>query len=399
MHTLPDRPVFNDAYSRDISVKVRSHLEVKRQKGQCIAPFAPYGYRKKKENRNQLEPDEEAAAVVRGIFKKKLEGYSPQAIARWLDSQNILSPMEYKLSQGSRYSSPFKKKPVAGWTAVAVLRILKNPVYVGTLVQGKRSSPNYKVKKMEDLPQGQWISVPGSHEPIISQETFDEAASMLRADTRAAPGQGKVYPLSGLVYCGSCGRSMVRKNNSSSQNPYIYYVCSGHKGKEGCTGSHGIRDKALEQAVLALIQMYLSLAIDGQALKRMGARLPHDTWDGGRRKGSVELRQKEKEKYLRYRQRLQADFEEGVVSREDFIAWGKRFEEKIREAGEAIELGGREEERLLWGQEGRQQWMEGLEKQQKDGRLTRRWAVALLERVQAYEGRRIQVCLRFSVGR
>ena len=113
----------------------------------------------------------------------------------------------------------------------------------------------------------------------------------------------------------------------------------------------------------------------------------------------MELRQKEKEKYLRYRQRLQADFEEGVVSREDFIAWGKRFEEKIREAGEAIEPEGREAEKLLWGQEGRQQWMEALEKHQKDGRLTRRWAVALLERVQAYEGRRIHVCLRFSVGR
>ena len=82
---VPVKNLMNDAYCRDISIKIRSHLDIKRKKGQCIAPFAAYGYRKDEENKNRLVIDEEPAAVVREIFKKKLEGYSAQAIADWLN--------------------------------------------------------------------------------------------------------------------------------------------------------------------------------------------------------------------------------------------------------------------------------------------------------------------------
>lgn len=82
---VPVKNLMNDAYCRDISIKIRSHLDIKRRKGQCIAPFAVYGYQKDEENKNHLVIDEEPAAVVREIFKKKLEGYSAQAIADWLN--------------------------------------------------------------------------------------------------------------------------------------------------------------------------------------------------------------------------------------------------------------------------------------------------------------------------
>ena len=82
---VPVKNLINDAYCRDISIKIRSHLDIKRKKGQCIAPFAVYGYQKDEENKNHLVIDEEPAAVVREIFKKKLEGYSAQAIADWLN--------------------------------------------------------------------------------------------------------------------------------------------------------------------------------------------------------------------------------------------------------------------------------------------------------------------------
>lgn len=82
---VPVKNLMNDAYCRDISIKIRSHLDIKRKKGQCIAPFAVYGYQKDEESKNHLVIDEEPAAVVREIFKKKLEGYSAQAIADWLN--------------------------------------------------------------------------------------------------------------------------------------------------------------------------------------------------------------------------------------------------------------------------------------------------------------------------
>ena len=139
--------MFNDAYCRDISVKIRSHLDIKRKKGEFIASFAVYGYKKDCDNHNRLAVDEYAAGIVKDIFAWKIAGMSQQAIADRLNDRGILSPAEYKKSCGSRYRAKFQKKEKALWSAVAVTRILKNEVYLGNLVQGKVTTPNYKVKK------------------------------------------------------------------------------------------------------------------------------------------------------------------------------------------------------------------------------------------------------------
>ncbi len=106
---VPVKNLMNDAYCRDISIKIRSHLDIKRKKGQCIAPFAAYGYRKDEENKNHLVIDEEPAAVVREIFKKKLEGYSAQAIADWLNGENILSPWNINRPRAAGTPVPLRR--------------------------------------------------------------------------------------------------------------------------------------------------------------------------------------------------------------------------------------------------------------------------------------------------
>lgn len=112
---VPVKNLMNDAYCRDISIKIRSHLDIKRKKGQCIAPFAVYGYCKDEKNRNQLIVDEEAAATVREIFKRKLDGYSAQAIAEYLNEQDILSPWNTNASKEVNFPVPSNEmKPQAG---------------------------------------------------------------------------------------------------------------------------------------------------------------------------------------------------------------------------------------------------------------------------------------------
>lgn len=394
---VPVKNLMNDAYCRDISVKIRSHLAVKRKKGQCIAPFAVYGYRKSEEDHNQLVVDEEAAAVVREIFKQKLEGYSAQAIADRLNGQEVPSPMEYKCSKGSSYKSAFRQKERAMWTAVAVLRILKNPVYVGTLVQGKRSTPNYKVKKLFDVPEEQWITVADRHEPVISHELFDNVAAVLMGDTRTAQGQTAVYPLSGLVFCGDCGRSMVRKNNSTPDRPYIYYICAGHKNKEGCKSSHSIRDKALEQAVLATLQEHIRAVLDiGDTLAQI-ERLPYTTREVKKADGRIQKKQQEVEKYQRYKMKLHEDYADGILSREDYGAFGKRYDEKIREAEAAMLLLDKEIESLVNGRTGEQQWIFHFKQHQNITVLTRKLAVSLIDRVLVYEGKRLHIQFKFQI--
>lgn len=140
--------LMNDNYCRDISIKIRSQLQVKRKNGEFIGAFAPYGYEKDEKDKNQLVIDPYAAEVVSDIFRWKLDGINQDRIAQMLNTQGVLSPMEYKRSKGLSYKTSFKLSSQAQWTPSAVRRILANPVYVGTLIQGVRSRPNYKIKKV-----------------------------------------------------------------------------------------------------------------------------------------------------------------------------------------------------------------------------------------------------------
>jgi DNA invertase Pin-like site-specific DNA recombinase len=92
---IPFKNLINDAYCKDISVKIRSQLEIKRKKGQFIGAFAVYGYLKDEEDHNKLVVDTFASEVVRAIFKWKLEGMSQGRIADKLNIQGVLCPMEY----------------------------------------------------------------------------------------------------------------------------------------------------------------------------------------------------------------------------------------------------------------------------------------------------------------
>ena len=144
---IPFKNLINDAYRRDISIKIRSNLEIKRKKGECVTPFVAFGYRKTKTDKHKLEIDPSADSVVQDIFKMKLRGMSQDAIANRLNELGILSPFEYKISSGSRYETGFRQKEQALWSSVTVRRILENEVYIGNLVQGKRTTPNHKVKQ------------------------------------------------------------------------------------------------------------------------------------------------------------------------------------------------------------------------------------------------------------
>ena len=246
---IPFKNLINEAYCRDISVKVRTQLEVKRKSGQYIGAFAVYGYLKDEADKNRLVADEYAADVVRDIFKWKLEGMSPQDIAARLNHSGVLSPMEYKRSLGMRFATSFKANPQAAWSANAVLRILKNPVYTGILIQGKETTPSYKVRKRVTKPESEWAIVSDAHEAIVERRDFDSVQKALSLDTRRSPGDSAVQLFSGMVFCGECGASMVRKTVPSGNKKYVYYVCAAHKQDKSCS-PHRMRDEALEQLVL-----------------------------------------------------------------------------------------------------------------------------------------------------
>lgn len=392
---VPVKNLMNDAYCQDISIKIRSNFDTKRKNGECIAAFAVYGYRKDPENKNHLVVDELIAGNIQDIFKRKLEGYSAQAIADWLNHVGVLSPMEYKRYLGSNYNCPFRRNLKAKWTAVAVLRILKNPVYVGTLVQGKRKTPNYKIKKSFEVPEEQWVKVKNAHEPIISKETFDNVTNILKADTRTSPIQETVYPFSGLLKCGDCKCCMVRKNYSTSDNPYYYYICSGHKNGKGCT-SHSIRDSFLEEAVLIYVQEHISNIIEIEKILQAIDGLPYTARAVTNTNQRIIDKKAEIEKYQRYKFSLREDYVDNIISKEDYQSFGKRYDIKIREAESELLILKKEVESLTNGNSGEQLWISYFKKYRNIQKLDRKLVVELIDQIYVFEGQRIFIKVKFQ---
>lgn len=246
---IPFKNLINDAYCRDISIKIRSHLEVKRKNGEYIGAFTPYGYQKDSDNKNKLVIDVYAAGIVKEIYRMKLSGMSQTAIANALNKQGVLSPMEYKHSLGIRIQDNFKTHEQAEWSAMSVKRILENEVYTGTLVQGKRTTPNHKVKKLMKKPETDWVRIEKNHKAIVSEREFALVQRLLGIDTRTSPNEEKVYPLSGLVVCGDCGAMMIKRDVPAGGKVYAYYICSRHAATKACA-AHRIPMGKLEETVL-----------------------------------------------------------------------------------------------------------------------------------------------------
>jgi len=354
---VPFKNLINDAYCRDISVKIRSHLEVKRRNGEFIGAFAPYGYQKDGEDRHRLVVDAYAAGVVRDIFRMKLHGMSQDAIAGKLNRDGILSPMEYKNSRGINFRTAFRVKAASGWSPVAVRRILENEVYIGNLVQGRQSTPNHKVKKSIRKDKGDWVRVEKNHEPVVSERDFAVVQKLLGMDTRTAPDREGVYLLSGIAVCGDCGAPMVRKVSSVNGKRYCYYICSGHKAGGSC-GPHRIPVQALEERREKLL---------GEA-----------------------------ERCRELRMMLYEDMKDGVITKEDYVELHAAYEARGKEAQEAAGKAEREIRAVLEGDEDKYRWISYFKEYRDIGELTRNVVVALISEVRVYDRENIEVVFDFA---
>lgn len=253
--------ILNDSYIRDTSVKIRSHLEVKRQKGEYIGAFVVMGYCKSAEDKHKLVVDKDAASIIKQIFTLRYMGISAYTIAEKLNLLNVPSPAEYKKLSGSNFKANAQKRHIARWSAKAVIRILKNPFYAGTLIQGKRTTINYKVKKVVENDESEWAVKENNHEAIIPPDFFERMQQLLKQDTRVSPGKEEPYLFSGFLKCADCGDSLVRRTSKYKDTVYAYYMCSRNKLKMGCT-SHRVSERVLYTSVFASVNTYCQNIVD-----------------------------------------------------------------------------------------------------------------------------------------
>ena len=175
---LPVKNLINEMHVIATSDKVRQSLSVKRERGDFVGNYAPYGYRKRADDKHLLEVDEPAASVVRDIFAWRQLGQSANQIARRLNSQNVPCPSVYRSQQGGAYKTPFAgKHPL--WHAKTVLRILRDESYTGTVVQGKTQRPNWRLRANMPVPRSKWCRTHNAHAPIVDKDLFERVARLL----------------------------------------------------------------------------------------------------------------------------------------------------------------------------------------------------------------------------
>lgn len=392
---IPFKNLINDAYCRDISIKIRSQLDVKRREGKFIGSFASYGYKKDPLDKNHLIVDDFAADIVKSIFSWKLDGYSNGRIADRLNSIGVLTPMEYKRSCGFNFKSGFRLSENPTWSSQMVGRILANEYYIGTTAQGKNQKINYKVKKSIPIEEDKWIRVENTHTAIIPQAVFENVQFIMGMDTRTAPDKEKLDYFSGIVKCADCGQNMIRKSTSKNGKKYYYYHCSSFKNGQNCT-AHRISAEKLKSTVLKVIQLQISQFVEADKILQSISEVPKENFKIKRLDDQKEKMIDEINRNTDMKLRLYQDFTVGIVTEAEYKEFKVRFETKIENAKNAlIELEKKRGE-LDLNSVLEQPWIEEFRKFKNIKNLDRKILVSIIEKIIIYAKDRIEVCFKFE---
>ena len=230
--------VFAEFEHATIVDRVTAGNERRAKEGRWPTGRLPFGYRR--DEHKHVVPDQRTAPVVKRIFDLYTRGrLGTAAIARTLAAEQAPAPP-------------------AGWQPAVVQLILDNEAYLGRVIWRQQS-------------------LPGLHEPLIDDVTFQRARRLLRergedmALRRSNPGD---YLLTGLIRCGRCRRAYVGMSARGNGGTYHYYACTGRQklGRVGCDGERISRDK-LEHAVLTqLASLYRDGALIRTAVDQAAAR-------------------------------------------------------------------------------------------------------------------------------
>ena len=383
-----------DFYIRDISTKIRTNLTAKKQNGEYAGAFVAYGYVKDSNDKSKLVVDQFAADVVRDIFRWKIEGLSPQNIAVRLNELGIPSPAEYKKLSGSNYKTSFQTSSKAVWSHVSVRRILKNEIYLGVMIQGKRTTPNYKTKTVVTKAESEWLRVEGTHEAIISVRDFELVQELLRDDTHCRAGDVTVPVYAGRIYCGDCGATAVRKTVSYAGKRYVYYVCNANKHDKTVCSRHSIREDILGQVIYQTVRHQIDLLLDVDKALRQFENL---SWEKHKLKqldASIEIQEEVVRKNNTLRLGIYEDLRAGLLDRSEYESLKKELAERIAEATAAIEKLNKEKREILDGVSKQQSWIEQFRQYENVTELTRPMVIHLIERIIIFEDSNIEIVFR-----
>lgn len=366
---MPIKNIFNAQYSKDISKKVKSSFRSLQSEGKFVGAFASYGYIKDPKDRHRLLIDEPAAQIVREIFSLYNSGFGKISIARRLNERNIPCPSEYKRLNGMNYTNGMRVDLTKYWTYSTINNILKNEMYIGSMVQNKSVIKTVKGKARKN-DEKNWIIVKGTHEPIITTEEWNVTQELLKRNTRQLNFEQNVGLFAGYIFCGNCGRAMSKIINRYKTRITTTYICGTYKryGEKTCK-RNAIKLDILEKLVLDKLNEQIQKAGEIKYIEEESSK----SIDFDLKKYEISL-----EKCRNRKKSLYEDYKDGVLTKEEYFQYKEDYEKE-----EALILGqiNAVKESMNGKTEEMNKWIETLIKHRKIEKLDRETVAETLEKI------------------
>lgn len=388
--------VINESVAATTSVNVRGTLNMNRKQGKFIGSFATYGYLKDPEDHHRLIIDEEVAPVVRMIFDKFIAGTSIIGIAKELNAMGLPNPSAYKKQKGFNYRHPAGAQNDGLWPDSSVRRILKNEMYIGNMVQGRNTTVSYKIHQCRAVPKEDWIKVNGTHEAIITPDTFRKAQALLGRHIRKPPQQNHVHLLAGFVRCAKCGRIMSRKTNRHTYGTYHYYRCvTNNKMKPGGCTRGSLRVDRIEEAVLTTLQKTVEVCTEYEKLLELINRSSNRKTDSDSLQRRLKQQKAERENCMRAMTDLYPDWKSGILTQQEFVIIKANLSEKIEILNATIQNLEDTAKQYETGVDSENAFLASFRKYGTITELNRPMLLELVKEIRVYDENRIEIELNF----
>lgn len=330
--------LINEWYLEDLSENIKAVFRDKMRKGEYLASFAPYGYKKDENNKNHLVINPQTAEIVKQIFKWHGEGYGAAKICRMLNDMGVPNPRKQQELDGLRKTYFYEPDENGMWSTTTIGDILGNRVYCGDVVQHIKEKVSYKSKKLKKVAENERIIIPDMHEQIISYEDFLETQKRL-SKRRKASGTGKVHILSGKVFCHYCGKPM-QKNHTETKNGRIDYLrCRdkyAYSERNKCDTPNIRIDVVLKALQMDLIEKFKTETIEGVDKEKILSVINDDNVGIRIKENRLFELVREKENIERTLEHLYSDRLNEVISLEKYLQYNKSYTSKLHEVNEKI---------------------------------------------------------------
>ena len=375
--------LMNESFAKDISKKIRTSFAISKRNGNFIGAIAPYGYLKDSDDYHKLVIDKEAEKTVKKIFNLALCGKSRRQIADDLNNNHILTPSNYMKTFYNIKTPGLSSK----WTPYMVDAILKNKTYIGYLIQGKVTKVSHKNHKVITVPENDWIVVANHHEPIITEDIFNQVQNILYNRDSRVNNDGNMYKYTGYLKCGDCGSTLHKQHRPNGDITFFY--CGAYRKKKICT-KHYILESELDSIVLETLNKYIDIISNIEDKIEKNFSVSYVEYEKESKKIKVLELKKELEKYKKLLNCVKSDYEEDNISKNNFERFKEKYMYKINDIRLTIED--------LSKNNYRDDNIKIINKIKSTGQLekiTRNIVNEFIERINVYEEKKVEIVFKY----